>query len=190
MRRRAVTVAGLALAAGLAGGAGVWWRGRAGAGPPLAGEMAAFETHRPGRAVPAVVFTDAEGRSLTFDSFAGRVVLVNLWATWCAPCVEEMPALDALEARLGGPDFQVVTLSIDQDGLSAVAPFFERHELRHLQPFIDPAGRAPAAFGQRVLPTSLVIDRGGRWAGTFAGPADWAGADAVALMQWFLDQPA
>ena len=191
MRRRVVTVAGVSFAAALAAGAGVWWRPRlGGSGPPLAGEMATFERHDPPLAAPEVTVADAEGAEAGLDAFAGRVLLVNLWATWCGPCVEEMPALDALQAALGGPSFQVVALSIDQGGFDAVMPFFERHGLNHLQPFVDPSGQAPMAFGLRGLPTSMVIDRQGRWVGTYAGAADWAGADAVALIRWFLEQPA
>jgi thiol-disulfide isomerase/thioredoxin len=115
---------------------------------------------------------------------------MNFWATWCAPCVEEMPALDALEAARGGEDFRVVTVSIDRGGVYDVEPFFERHGLEHLQPYFDPAGRAPAAFGLRALPTTLVIDRAGRWVGSFTGPADWAGEDALRLVDWYLAAPA
>ncbi len=189
MRRRLVTLGGVAAGAGAALGAGLLWRaGQGRSGPPLAGEMATFEVHDPPRPLPDHAFVDAAGGTHSLDAFAGRVVLVNFWATWCAPCVEEMPALDALEAALGGPDFQVVTVSIDTGGMAQVAPFFDRLALAHLKPYVDPDGRMPLAFATRGLPTSVVIDRAGRWAGSFTGPADWAGKDALDLMRWYLDR--
>ena len=157
--------------------------------PPRNGDMIGFDTEA-GNAAPAVTFADAAGRPVTWDDFRGQVLLVNFWATWCAPCVHEMPSLDTLQNALGGEDFEVVAISVDQGGQQQVEGFYRAHGLRHLEVYTDPRNRVPAAFGARGLPTSVVIGRNGEWLGTFVGAADWAGPDAMALIRHYLDDPA
>lgn len=172
-----VAVAVLAVAAAVA-----YWPGRAPA-PILTGEMANFEISEAATIAPEISFSDADGNPLTLADFDGRVVLLNLWATWCAPCVHEMPTLDRLQARLGGERFEVVALSIDRGGADDVLPFFAEHGLDHLNVYLDTAGAAPSAFDAIGLPTTLLIDADGRLVGRYTGPAEWDGADAVTLME-------
>ncbi|MEW6017660.1 MAG: TlpA disulfide reductase family protein [Pseudomonadota bacterium] len=96
--------------------------------------------------VPAISFADEHGNPLTLDRWRGKVVLLNVWATWCAPCRHEMPTLDALQARLGGPDFHVVPLSIDRAGLEPVRRFYEEIGVRHLDMYLAEDIRAMLAF--------------------------------------------
>ncbi len=161
--------------------------GEAGPQPPLDGEMAGFELLEPAPA-PATRFAGADGAELTLQGdFVGRLILVNFWATWCAPCVEEMPSLDRLQAALGGEDFEVVAISIDRGGVAAVEPFFQRHGLEHLATYVDPLGSAPRGFEILGLPTTVLIDPGGRWVGRLAGPAEWDSDEAKALIRHFVE---
>ena len=122
--------------------------------------------------MPALSITDGTGRPFDLSSFRGRVVLLNLWATWCGPCVREMPALDRLQAELGGAGFAVVALSLDRKGREVVEPFFGRLGLDHLDMYFASA-RATVALGARGLPTTFLIDHRGRLVGSLMGPAEW-----------------
>jgi thiol-disulfide isomerase/thioredoxin len=131
-------------------------------------------------------FTDAGERTLTLGDFRGRIVLLNLWATWCVPCRKEMPALDRLQARLGGPGFEVVALSIDRKGLSAVQPFYRELGLRALRIYVDRSGEAADKLGTPGLPTTLLINRDGRELGRVVGPAEWDSPPVEALVRKYL----
>jgi thiol-disulfide isomerase/thioredoxin len=120
-----------------------------------------------------VQFTDGDWRDLTLAAFRGKVVLLNLWATWCGPCREEMPTLDRLQATLGGPDFQVVALSIDQEGIYAVQDFYEELGLEALEVYVDDSMRAASLLGAPGIPATLLIDRDGREIARKLGPAQW-----------------
>ena len=133
-------------------------------------------------------FVDGDGHELTLADFEGRVVLLNIWATWCAPCREEMPTLDALQARLGGPDFHVVPLSIDRAGLEPVRRFYEEIGVRHLDMYLAEDIRAMLAFAVVGLPTTILIDRAGHERGRLAGPAQWDSPEAVAQIQSLIDE--
>ena len=165
MRRRELLAGSLALAAAPAA-----------ARPPipLLGEP---------RALLSPPFVDGGGRNLTLADFRGRVVLLNVWATWCVPCREEMPTLDALLGRLGGPDFHVLPLSIDEGGLEPVRRFYTEIGIRHLDTYLAESVRALAAFAVAGLPTTILIDREGRERGRLVGPAEWDSPDAVAQIQ-------
>jgi thiol-disulfide isomerase/thioredoxin len=158
------------------------------AGPPLAGEMRKFIPTQPPAPAAAVSFTDAAGRQIGLPSLNGKVVLVNFWATWCAPCVAEMPSLDRLQAELGGPEFEVVALSLDKTGTAAVGPFFQKQEIRHLKTYLDPAGSSLRPMEVSVLPTSILIDRSGREVGRMKGEAKWDGPDAKGLIRHYMDR--
>lgn len=124
-------------------------------------------------------FADAQGRALRLADLKGRVVLVNLWATWCPPCVAEMPDLDALQGQLGGDGFQVVAVSLDRGGKSVVERWFERAGIRNLA--IHTAN--PADFPNALLPTSVLLDASGRVAWTGSGIYAWTGAEALTTIK-------
>ena len=114
--------------------------------------LTVFATPRP---MPPIYFDDAAGRSLTIADFRGRVVLLNFWATWCEPCRQEMPTLDRLAAKLGGPGFAVVPVSIDRGGAAAVKPFYKKLGLEKLAIYLDASGKAPATLGLPGVPDHL-----------------------------------
>jgi thiol-disulfide isomerase/thioredoxin len=138
------------------------------------------------RPLPELRFTDAVGRKLTLGDFRGRLVLLNLWATWCVPCRKEMPALDRLQARLGGPGFEVVALSIDRKGLSAVQPFYQELGLQALRIYVEQSGEAADELGAPGLPTTLLIDRNGRELSRVVGPAEWDSPPVEAMVRRYL----
>ncbi|SFH29140.1 Thiol-disulfide isomerase or thioredoxin [Palleronia marisminoris] len=128
-------------------------------------------------------FVDGGGRELTLEDFRGRVVLLNIWATWCPPCREEMPTLDRLQAQLGGDDFHVLPLSIDRAGLDPVRRFYGEIGIRHLDMYLAEELRAMLAFGAVGLPTTILINRKGQEIARLVGPAEWDSPQAVAQFQ-------
>lgn len=150
---------------------------------PIGSALAGF-VPTPGRPpAPDISFSDAAGNSLSLADFRGRVVLLNLWATWCIPCVEEMPALDRLAASQPVEDFAVVAVSMDRGGMNVVEPFLAQHGITTIKPLLDPGGRAIAAIGARGLPTSILIGRDGGEVGRLEGAAAWDGPDAKTLIE-------
>ena len=126
---------------------------------------------------PTTVFQDASGADVSLADFKGKVLVVNFWATWCAPCVKEMPTLDALQARLGGPDFAVLAISQDREGASVAGPFMETNQWTNLALYTEPGARFAKDAKLRGLPTSLVIDKLGNEIGRVEGDADWTGPE-------------
>ncbi len=155
---------------------------------PLArGEVAAVNVAKSPLKVPDLAFQDAGGKPLTLANWRGRTVLLNLWATWCVPCRKEMPALDALQQKLGSPDFQVVAINIDTRDPGKPKAFLKELGIDKLAYYADPTAKTfqdlkaiGRAFG---MPTTLLVDRQGCEIGTIAGPAEWASDDAVKLIQ-------
>jgi thiol-disulfide isomerase/thioredoxin len=125
------------------------------------------------KAMPELRFNDAAGRAHTLADFRGKVVLLNIWATWCEPCREEMPALDRLEAKLGGDRFHVVALSVDQQGPAIARKFYEQVGITALPVYIDPTAKAAFTVDAAGLPASLLIDRQGREIGRHLGAVKW-----------------
>ncbi len=204
-RRRRKLIAGTAVAALLAGLAGVYGIGglqrNAGTdagcqaavdiakriGPLARGEVAALTVAEKPLRVPELSFQDAEGRQHMLKNWRGRFVLLNLWATWCVPCRQEMPALDALEGKLGGQDFQVVAVNIDTRDPDKPKAWLKEVGINRLAYFADPQAKVfqdlkavGRAFG---MPTTLLIDPEGCEIATLAGPAEWASDDAVKFIQ-------
>ncbi len=132
---------------------------------------------------PAISFVAADGSEHHLTEFLGHGMVVNLWATWCAPCVAEMPSLAALSKTLAPDDIAVLPLSSDRGGASAVEAFYKQHDITGLPVLLDPKGAAAHAWNARGIPTSLVIDRHGRERARLEGSADWSTPAAAALVR-------
>ena len=144
--------------------------------PLIAGPAEArppFRLRKEGQAVLSPPILDEDGRTRQLGDFAGRVVLLNLWATWCPPCRKEMPDLDALQGMLGGADFMVLPICIDESGIGTGRRFYDEIGLRNLPLYWSEPLRAGLAFGFLGLPTTLLIDRQSREIGRLQGPFDW-----------------
>lgn len=146
---------------------------------PAPASLAKLDRSHKGEAAPAFPFVDAQGKKHTLADFRGKPVLLNLWATWCAPCVKEMPTLDALAAR-EGDRLQVLTISQDFDA-AKVAPFFAEKKFRKLQPYRDPDLAFSTQLGVN-LPTTILYDAAGREIFRMSGDADWSGDAAAKLI--------
>ncbi|WP_448206374.1 TlpA family protein disulfide reductase [Azospirillum sp. sgz302134] len=133
--------------------------------------------------LPPLSFVDGEGRRVDLAEFKDKLVLLNLWATWCAPCVKEMPALDRLQAQLGGPGFQVVALSVDRGGKDQVEPFFRKIGVKNLALYLDPGSASMQALSLRGLPTTLLVDQEGRELGRIEGAVEWDSPEVVAFLR-------
>ncbi len=137
-----------------------------------------------GRPLPeGLVFQDAEGREQRFEAFRGKGLVVNFWATWCPPCVAEMPALDRAHAALARDGIEVLPLSSDRGGRNQVEPFYARTGLRHLAMWFDARGAAGRTLGVRGLPTTLILDRSGREVGRLEGEAEWDRPEILAAIR-------
>ena len=147
------------------------------------------ELFDPPRPLPEFVFTDAAGRAHGVADFRGQVLVINLWATWCAPCVAEMPTLDRLQAMLAGIGVRVLALSQDRGGAPVVARLYEQTGVKQLGIWLDPRGAAARTLGARGLPTTLVVTRDGREAMRLVGEAEWDAPGMVRLIRAIAEAP-
>ncbi len=208
-RRRLVPIALAALAGALAGIAGVYGIVSVGRNADAAvchdavdtakritplsrGEVAALTPAATPLHVPDLTFVDASGHNRTLADWRGRTVLLNLWATWCVPCRREMPALDALEAKLGSQQFEVVAVNIDPHDAKKTRAWLDETGVKQLSYYADQDGKTlkslkliGRAFG---MPTTVLIDPAGCEIGTMAGPAEWASEDGVRLIAAALER--
>jgi thiol-disulfide isomerase/thioredoxin len=154
--------------------------------PPIGGTVANFTPFDPLRPAPEAPFGDDSGREVRLADFRGKVVLLNFWATWCVPCVTEMPALDRLQAALGDAGLEVVALSQDRGGVPAVVRFYEKYDFGNLAIYVDPKATVATGLKVGVLPTTMLIDREGRVVGELVGAAEWDAPEAQALIRHYL----
>jgi thiol-disulfide isomerase/thioredoxin len=155
---------------------------------PLArGEVAAVTMASTPLKLPDLTFEDGNGQPKKLSDFRGRTLLVNLWATWCVPCRKEMPALDNLQAKLGGADFEVVAINIDTRDPAKPKKFLDEEKLTRLGYFGDTSARVfqdLKSIGRALgMPTSVLVDGQGCEIGNIAGPAEWDSEDALALVK-------
>lgn len=154
--------------------------------PFARGEVAAVKVAQSGLKVPDLAFQDAGGKPLSLAQWRGRTVLLNLWATWCVPCRKEMPALEGLQTRLGGPNFEVVAINIDTRDPEKPKNFLKDAHLTRLGYFSDEKAKVfqdLKTIGRALgMPTSVLVDGQGCEIATIAGPADWDSDDAVKLI--------
>ncbi|WP_322514591.1 TlpA disulfide reductase family protein [Rhodopseudomonas palustris] len=155
---------------------------------PLArGEVAAVTMASAPLKLPDLVFQDGAGQPKKLSDFRGKTLLVNLWATWCVPCRKEMPALDNLQGKLGGKDFEVVAINIDTRDPAKPKKFLDDEKLTRLSYFTDASARVfqdLKSVGRALgMPTSVLVDGKGCEIATIAGPAEWDSEDALALVR-------
>jgi len=152
--------------------------------------MAAFKPTASPESVPDIAYERADGSQGVLSDHRGGFVLLNLWATWCAPCVREMPALDRLQAKFEPSHLLVMPLSLDRAGVRAVRPFYDKAGLDRLDIFLDKKSRAMRALRPAGLPTTYLVGPTGMALGLLEGPAEWDSDDAVALLTWYLERAA
>ncbi|WJS84533.1 TlpA disulfide reductase family protein [Paracoccus sp. TOH] len=133
--------------------------------------------------VPATEFTDPEGGTHSLADWKGKVVLLNFWATWCAPCREEMPSLDALQAEMGGEDFEVVAIAAGHNPPPAVKKFLDEEKIANLPVRLDPRQKLAREMGVMGMPVTVLIDRDGNEIARLIGGADWSSDVAKALIR-------
>ncbi|MEG9883088.1 MAG: redoxin domain-containing protein [Hyphomicrobiales bacterium] len=151
------------------------------------GTMGAFIVNAAPYPLPDIAFFDGDGKPRTLKEWRGRVVLLNLWASWCSPCRSEMPALAKLQARLGSRDFEVLAISFDRKGIETSRPFLHGISVRNLALYEDRSGKILDSLNAPGLPTTLLVDREGRELGRLVGPASWDSQQAMALIEWALN---
>lgn len=150
----------------------------------LVGEVKNFVLANSKQQLQDFSFVDGDGKTRTLSEFRGKTVLLNFWATWCAPCRKEMPGIDRLQAAMGSDDFTVLALSQDLQGIEKVKKFLKALKIEHLEAFNDKttkSGRSAGVFG---LPATLILKKNGDVFGRLIGPAEWDSEEAVALIKY------
>ncbi len=134
-----------------------------------------------------VRFVTEDGTRKDMESLRGKVLLVNVWATWCVPCREEMPTLDALQAELGNDRFEVVALSIDRAGPQVVGRFYDEIGVKHLKMYVDDTMLSATTLRTVGLPTTILINAEGQELGRLVGPAEWDDPEMVSFLKGFIE---
>ena len=155
--------------------------------PFAKGEVAAVQVPKASQMIPDLAFTGPDGQATSIAALRGKTLLVNLWATWCVPCRKEMPALDRLQQQMGGADFAVVAINIDQRNLDRPKRFLDEIGVKALAYYADPAAKSfqdLQKIGRALgMPTTLIVDAKGCELAHLAGPAEWDSPDALALIK-------
>ncbi len=158
--------------------------------PQPSGAVANFSRIDPPLPAPEAAFRDSAGKTLHLSDFRGKLVLLNIWATWCAPCRAEMPSLDRLQASLGKDGLVILPLSLDRGGGPAVAVFYGQQNITHLGVYLAGQDALQEALKINGVPTSFLIDRQGRIVGSLEGATQWDTPEALALIRHYLGKPA
>jgi len=159
------------------------------AGPEISGPMQNFKLETQSRSRVDLEWKDGTEEIVTLGDFKGKVVLLNFWATWCAPCLRELPSLGRLQASLGGQDFVVVALNIDRKGGPVAKRMLRRLRIKNLDLYLDKKAIAAKALGVVTMPTTFLFDAKGRQLGKLVGAAEWDDEDAVKLVKYFIENP-
>lgn len=154
-------------------------------GPPIAGQVQNYEPLATPVAVPDVTVLDREDGPVTLDRFKGKFVVLNFWATWCGPCIRELPSLARLNTALGGKTAQVVLVSQDRGGFKQTDRFLKKLQVEFPDNFIDERLKFSRAIGVVSLPTTILIGPDGKEVGRLVGHAEWDSPEALALIDWY-----
>jgi len=153
--------------------------------PPAKTPGVAWTAEAP-KPVPPFTFTDQDGKALSLADFKGKVVVLDVWATWCTPCRAEFPRFDRLQAALGEKGLAVVPVSVDLGGRKPVDKFYDDLGVKALSKYLDPSNESAKALGLRGLPTTLIIDREGREIARIEGEAPWDSSETIARFETML----
>ncbi|MCH8683823.1 TlpA family protein disulfide reductase [Pedomonas mirosovicensis] len=146
------------------------------------GDLQRLDFSQAGTPAPETTFEAKGGKTASLADFKGKVVVLNLWATWCAPCITEMPSLDKLQAMFPKKDVAVVTVSMDMAGWRVVEPFWQKRGLKNIAPYLDKKNQLALGFKARGLPLTVIYDRKGKEVARIAAPAEWDAKPAIDLI--------
>ena len=153
--------------------------------PPITGQMKNFQISNRVTPAPRIPFHDANGNKKVLADFEGKVLLINFWATWCAPCIREIPSIARLHAKKNGQNFKVLPISTDAKGADAPLNFLKKINQTTLPIYVDTKMVLARAMGVNVLPTSILVDRRSNVVGRIVGAAEWDSAEALALIKHY-----
>lgn len=153
---------------------------------PLDGEMAKYKPSADPQVIPEITFQDAKDQPRSLKEWSGKLIVLNFWATWCAPCIKEMPSLDRLGASVDPNKVVVLALSLDRAGRTKAQEFYDKIGMKHLPLLIDKTSKSGRDFKMRGLPTTIFISPDGRELGRLEGPAEWDQAPVRALVEHYL----
>lgn len=159
------------------------------AGPKIKGHMQNFTLASTARSRTAIQWENSVGKAVGLKDFKGKIVLLNFWATWCAPCIRELPSLDRLQASLGGDDFHVVALNINREGKRKAARLVRRLKLKNLTLNLDREVKVAKTLDVLNIPTTFLFDHNGIELGKLEGAAEWDEKEAIELVKYFIDNP-
>ncbi len=158
--------------------------------PPVSGSVQNFIVFDEPVPAPEESFLAEDGRAWTFEDFRGQVVLVNFWATWCGPCIRELPSIERLQAELGSDAFTVAIVSQDKDGWPRINKFLKRLKVSSPKSFLDEKLVLSRAMQVRGLPVTAILDAEGNEVGRVAGAAEWDTPEAFELVRFYIEQAA
>ena len=154
--------------------------------PRLTGSMHKFTLQNSLKPASKLHLLNQNNTRVFLSDYQGKVVLINFWATWCAPCIREMPSLSRLQKARSDADFNIIALSQDQGGWATILPFIQNNDFTNLTILLDPKAKVAREFGVEGIPTSLLLARSGRIIGTLKGAAEWDSPEALALIDFYL----
>jgi thiol-disulfide isomerase/thioredoxin len=157
-------------------------------GPPIEGQVQNYEPLDPPLAVPDVTVLTRKDGPITLDRFKGKFVVLNFWATWCGPCIRELPSLERLNTELGGENAQVVLISQDRGGFKQTDRFLKKLKVDFPDNFIDERLKFSRAIGVVSLPTTIFIGPDGMEVGRLVGTAEWDSPEALELINWYVEK--
>ena len=163
-------------------------------GPVLSGSMQKFQltpkTKTNNNTYQHFTWKNAMGKTLSLKDFKGKIVLLNFWATWCQPCIRELPSMERLQAKFNEGDFNIVAISLDRGGARVAERLLKRLKLKKLKLYIDKENKSAQVLGVKFMPTTFIFDRKSRKLGMLQGGVEWDSQEAIALIQYFINNPA
>ena len=148
-------------------------------------ELEDFELNKEKQNISDLKFKDNEGKEISFSDFQDKILLVNFWATWCAPCIKEMPSLDRLKKKIY-KNFDVIAVSVDRDGVKKVKDFFNENKITNLEEYFDTKNSLAKEMNLIGLPTSFFINKKGDLIGYFQGDLEWDNNTVIEFINYLI----